>query len=378
MTTIAKTPTEIEADVLGRFTTLTGKTLLAADPRRLLLQSVIYYLSHLRSLVELADKRNLPGTVADPGADGTALDALGTFVGAARSPGEASVTTAQYTRTSTLVPLVVPEGHRVTTSDGSYTWETTEALTLGVGVASGTVSVRCTVTGPESNDLPPGTITVLVDPLAGVTVTNTTTTAGGVDEQTDDEFRPSVIAAPEGFTTCGPRSAYEWYAKDADSRVLDAAALGPDDDDTRAPSAGEVAVYLLIDSEDVYVIDEVLTLVEDALSEDTVRPLTDSVSVEEAVEVSYTVEVSYYIPTSQAGSVTAIQAAVEAAQDAYCDWQEAALGRDVDPTELVGLLYAAGARRIAVTSPTFQAVQRSERALRDSYVVAPTYLGLSE
>jgi len=70
------------------------------------------------------------------------------------------------------------------------------------------------------------------------------------------------------------------------------------------------------------------------------------------------------------------QTAVEAAQDAYCDWQEAALGRDVDPTELIARLYAAGAVRVTVTDPTFQAIQDSERAMRDGYVVAPTYMGL--
>jgi len=375
MTTVAKTPTEIEAEVLARYATATGTTLLAADPRRLLLQSFVYYLSHLRSLIELADQRNLPFE-----ADGASLLALGVFVGVAPLAGSASTTTARYTRTTSLVPLVIPAGHRITTQDGAFIWATTEVLTLAIGELTGDVTVRCTETGPESNELAADTITVLVDPLAGVTVTNTTETDGGTDAQTDDEFRPYVIAAPDGFTTCGPRTAYEWHAGQASTLVLDAAAI--------TPSAGEVEVYLLIgrwvdgvlDLEDPgsAVALEVVALVDAALSADTVRPLTDSVSVLEGTPVSYTVEVSYYVRQEDAASVAAIQAAVEAAQDAYCDWQECALGRDVDPTELVARLYAAGARRIAVTSPTYAELDTSERALRDDYVVAPTYLGLYE
>lgn len=386
--TIAKTPAEIEADVLARFTALTGKTLLAADPRRLLLQSVTGALSHLYALIELADQRNLPVTSDGAGADGARLDDLGAFVGVTRLAGQASTTTLQFSRTSTLADLVIAAGWRATTPDGAYIWATVEELTIAAGVASGTVSARCTVTGPESNDLPAGTITVLVDPLAGVSVANTTATAGGSDTQTDDEFRPAVIAAPDGFTIAGPRTAYEWHARQASVLVLDAAALGPDDDDTAAPDPGEVAVFVLIGrwttdavpvleiETDPAVIADVLALAETALSADEVRPIGDLVTVEQAAEVSYTVEAEYWIPQAEAARVAEIQAAVDAAHEAYLDWQDSALGRDVDPSELHARLYAAGARRITITEPTYQEVQRSERAARDGYEAPPVYRGL--
>lgn len=369
--TIAKTPAEIESEVLARYTTLTGKTLLAADPRRLLLQSLTTALAHLYSLIELADLRNLPAT-----ADGTSLDNLGTFVGTTRLAGEGSVVDLLYSRTVVATEQIIPAGHRVTTADAAFVWATVEALTLPVGTASGAVQARCTVIGPESNGILAGAIDVLVDPIAGIAVLSTSDTAGGTDEQTDDEFREAVVAAPDGFTIAGPRSAYEWLAKQASTHVLDATALGPDDDDTAAPAAGEVAVFLLLDTDDPTVEAAVIALVEAALSADTVRPLGDLVTVEAAAEVSYTCQASYWIPQAEAANVAAIQAAVEAAQEEYLDWQEAALGRDVDPSELHALLYAAGARRIVITEPAYQAVQRSERAVRDSYVSPPTYLGL--
>ena len=186
------------------------------------------------------------------------------------------------------------------------------------------------------------------------------------------------MAAPDGFTIAGPRTAYEWHAIQSSVLILDASALGPDDTDTRAPSAGEVAVYLLIDSTDPVVLAVVVAAVQNALSEDTVRPITDLVQAFEAVEVTYTVEVSYWVHQSRAAEVAAIRDAVDAAQEAYCDWQEAALGRDVDPTELIGRMYAAGAGRVTVTEPAYQAIQASERAMRDGYVVAANYMGLYE
>ena len=183
---------------------------------------------------------------------------------------------------------------------------------------------------------------------------------------------------PDGFTIAGPRSAYEWLAKQASPLVLDAAAL--------SPTSGEVAVYLLVGRwaddgslvliEDPAVIAEVSDLVDAALDADKVRPLTDHVTVLEATAVSYTVQVEYWVRQSDAGTVPAIQAAVEAAQEAYCDWQEAALGRDINPTELVTRLTAAGAGRVNVTQPAYAALARSERALRDEYVAAPLYRGL--
>ena len=229
---------------------------------------------------------------------------------------------------------------------------------------------------------------MLVDPLAGVAVTNTTITDGGANEQTDDEYRPAVVAAPDGFTTCGPRSAYEWHAAQASVLVLGATALGPDDTDTRAPAAGEVAIFLLIGrwttddvpvlelETDPLVIADVLDLVETALSADEVRPIGDLVTVDEAVAVPYTVDAEYWIPQAQAASIAAIQAAVDAAYAAYLDWQDSALGRDVDPSELQARLYAAGARRITITEPVYEAVQRSERAARDGYEAPPVYRGL--
>ena len=48
----------------------------------------------------------------------------------------------------------------------------------------------------------------------------------------------------------------------------------------------------------------------------------------------------------------------------------------MNPTELVTRLAAAGAGRVVVTQPTYAALARSERALRDEYVVAPLYRGL--
>lgn len=366
---VAKTPAEIEAEVLARFTALTGKTLLAADPRRLLLQSVTGYLSHLRTLIELADRRNLP-VLADgtAGADGDSLLALGVFVGVTPLAGAASTATIQYSRVSTVAPLVIPLGHRVTTPDGVFIWATTAELTLAVGVASGTVTARCTAVGTESNDLPPGAITVLVDPIADVSVTNTTATTGGAAAESDDDFRERVVAAPDAFTIAGPRSAYEQLARTASVRVLDAAAV--------SPTPGEVDVYLLIDTDDPTIVADVISVVETALSADEVRPLTDQVDVLEATEVPYTVQVQYWLRQADAGIVAEKQAAVEAAQDAFIAWQEAALGRDVDPTELIGLLYGAGARRVNVIAPTFQALARSERA-QSYYVVAPQYMGLS-
>ena len=167
--TVAKTPAEIEAEVLARFTMITGRTLLLADPVRLLLQSIIEYLSHLRTLIELADLRNLPFD-----ADDAALDALGAFVGAARPAGEGSTTTVEYTRTVAAVELVIPAGHRVTTPDGAFLWALVDELTLAVGVFAGSgasSTVTWSVSGRASS----------ADTSASTTLMTSAITAGSAE-----------------------------------------------------------------------------------------------------------------------------------------------------------------------------------------------------
>ena len=86
---------------------------------------------------------------------------------------------------------------------------------------------------------------------------------------------------------------------------------------------------------------------------ETVRPLTDLVSVEDPDTVSYDIELTYYLPSNITVGSAEIEAAVEAAVDEYKVWQSAKFGRDINPSYLMSLLMKTGIKRAEIQYPEY-------------------------
>lgn len=84
-----------------------------------------------------------------------------------------------------------------------------------------------------------------------------------------------------------------------------------------------------------------------------VRPLTDKVSVKDPQKVSYNITFTYYVPKDSSLSSTEIKAAVDKAVAEFVAWQCGKLGRDINPSVLIGKLMQTGIKRVALTSPVF-------------------------
>ena len=107
----------------------------------------------------------------------------------------------------------------------------------------------------------------------------------------------------------------------------------------------------------------------------TRRPMTDLVNVSAPAEVTYTVDLTYYINRSDSARAVAIQEAVQTAVDDYLTWQRT-IGRDINPSKLVALVMAAGAKRVKLTAPADVAVQTM--MLPKCTGVTATYGGLED
>lgn len=118
------------------------------------------------------------------------------------------------------------------------------------------------------------------------------------------------------------------------------------------PSAGKVDLYVLMDDGSIAQT-EIKNAVLAACSADTVRPLTDDVAVKDPQTVEYNISFTYFIPSDAAVSSSEIEAAVNAAVDQFVSWQCAKLGRDINPSYLIGLLMQTGIKRVVLTSPAF-------------------------
>lgn len=276
------------------------------------------------------------------------LDNLGLLKGVTRSPATAAVTTLRFTVSAVRqVATAIPKGTRVS-AGGSVYFATDEYAEIPAGGSTVDVPATCTDAGTEGNDLAAGDLTTMVDPLPYVaSVTNTTATEGGADVESDDDLAERIYLAPGAYSTAGPEDGYLFHAKQFNPSIGDVVA-------TSNQAAGTVDIVFIM-SDGKTPGTEMINGLKEYLNGKTRRPMTDLVNVSAPAEVTYTVDLTYYINRSDSARAVAIQEAVQTAVDDYLTWQRT-IGRDINPSKLVALVMAAGAKRVTVTAPTYTTV----------------------
>jgi len=158
--------------------------------------------------------------------------------------------------------------------------------------------------------------------------------------ESDTEFRRRIQLAPEGFSVAGPEGAYIFHALSADPDVLDASAT--------SPTPGEVVVTVLSRQGDGAPSAALVDAVEAALADDSVRPLTDHVTVQAATIVPYNVQATVY---TYAGPDSALVLAESQRRlEAYIEASHR-LGRDVPLSGIYSVLHSEGVQRVELDSP---------------------------
>ena len=276
------------------------------------------------------------------------LDNLGLLKGVTRSPATAAVTTLRFTVSAVRqVATAIPKGTRVS-AGGSVYFATDEYAEIPAGGSTVDVPATCTDAGTEGNDLAAGDLTIMVDPLPYVaSVVNTTATEGGTDVESDDDLEERIYLAPGAYSTAGPEDGYLFHAKQFNPSIGDVVA-------TSNQAAGTVDIVFIM-SDGKTPGTEMINGLKEYLNGKTRRPMTDLVNVSAPAEVTYTVDLTYYINRSDSARAVAIQEAVQTAVDDYLTWQRT-IGRDINPSKLVALVMAAGAKRVTVTAPTYTTV----------------------
>ena len=334
-----------------------------ADPLMLFIKSLLAIIVQQRLLIDTIAKQNLLAY-----AKGIALEHLGVLVGVERLPATAATVTVEVTLSAArqrATPVV--KGTRVTAGDG-VNFALDEGIVFAAGETSATVGATCLEVGEVGNGYKIGELKNIVDPQPFLaTITNLTESAGGADVEDDDSFRLRIQEAPEKFSNAGSRGAYEFWAKTASALISDVYVI------SEAP--GEVCVYVLLNGGELP-NEEILDKVDEVLNSESIRPLTDLVHVLPPRILKYDVEVTYYISRSDAVSAVAIQGRCEKAVDNYVAWQKNKLGRDINPTELMYLVRAAGAKRAVVASPEFTEVPNDTVAISENILV--TYGGIED
>lgn len=338
---------EVEAMILRAYEEASGRTLAPGDPVRLFLLTVAAVIVQQRVLIDWSAKQNLLAY-----SSGDYLDHLGALLGVSRLPAAPAMTTLRFTLSEAQAGAVlIPKGSRAT-SDGTLIFATTETATIAAGQLSADVGVVCTTAGDAGNGLLPGQIARFVDPLVWMkSVSNVTTSAGGSDREGDERLRERIRIAPESFSVAGSEGAYQYWARTAHQGIVDVS--------VHSPSPGEVEIYPLMEGGAIPTSD-ILDLVDAVCSGETVRPLTDQVTVLAPSAESYDLSVTWWLVRERSVEATAVTAAVTEAVNGWVLWQKSALGRDINPSELTRRMVEAGAKRVAVASPSFTVLAHNE------------------
>lgn len=338
-------------DYQDKYKEVTGTevSLAQADPYRMIMYACAVQLYQGMQYIDRAGKQSFLKY-----SYGTFLDNLGALRGIQRMQATSAVTTIRFSIDSAIASAVqIPQGTRVTNGNEVYFY-TDEYAEIPAGETYVDVSATCTESGASANGFNPGEISVLVETLPYISsVSNTVETSGGSDVESDDALAERIYIASSAYSVAGPKDAYVYWTKTASSNIVDVSVTSP------APC--EVDVRFILEGGELpgeALIDKVNAILQD----DNIRPLTDLVTVSAPDVVSYDINLTYYINESDKSAAGNIQSLVNTAVQTYKTWQSSAIGRDINPSYLIGKIMGAGAKRVTVTSPVYTELTNNQIA----------------
>lgn len=351
---IENDPQAIIAECVASYEAATGRTLEPAQAEMFIINALAYRETLERSRIQYAAQQNLVAFASFP-----MLDYLGELVGVVRLPPEAAQTTLLLTLVEGHGDVVIPQGLRVRTTDGRIVFELIQDTAVLSTDNTVEVTAIAQTQGKSANDYAPGSISVILDPQPYLAMaSNTTTSEGGSDEETDDQLRQRIYLAPNSFSTAGPYKAYEFWAKSASPLIIDVEVDNrhyqdgdtiPDGKSVGDPIPGTVEVFPLVEGLDT-TPSEILDAVDAVLNAEKIRPLNDTVYVTSptAVDTAITVGLIVYAGAVQADILPVVQSNLEA----FRDGRRKLLGQDVVIDQVKALCMVEGVYKANVTVPS--------------------------
>ncbi len=414
---VTKDTSTLQSEVIAMYERITGTTVHPASPEKLFISWVSAALVQAYAITNYVGNQNIPSR-----ANGENLDALGELFYSIERPKAHSAICMEKFAISEPQPfdIHVPKGTRVTDAGRALVWETMQEATIPAGQTSVTTTICCQTLGTVGNGYVAGQLNTIVDVFEYYSYCeNLTSTDGGADEATDEEFYELLKASMDAFSTAGPVGAYTYHAKSVSTEIADVklvcprriidrsipvydhhaflsgnnvnlasidvngAVLGVDytiamtdglitielqkegklaDVDTIhiravADDAGCIDIYALM-TDGTPASETVKQLILEACNSDTVRPLTDLVRVKDPDVVRYNVNITYYTSEESTSSAAEVATAVNNAVSEYIAWQAARLGRDINPSKLISMIMSTGViKRVDVVEPAFTSLQ---------------------
>ena len=336
-------PEEVVTKLIAMYESIFQATVRPASPERLFIQCIAAIIIQERVMNNYTGNQNIPSR-----AEGENLDALAELTySKARPAAKAATCTMRFSISEAQKSAVlIPAGTRITDASKTLVWETPEDHYVPIGETHIDVErVTCQATGTAGNGYTPGQINKLVDVYDFYTsCENITMSSGGSNAPDDEEYYELLRSSMDAYSTAGAAGSYIYWAKQVSTEIRDVAAV--------SPTPGVVKLYVLMDGGKL-ADEEMKAKVLSECSADERRPLTDWVFVEDAETVPYEIAFTYYTQSDAGISAADLQAAVEKTVEDFVSWQCGKLGRDINPSHLIGELMKTGVKRVDLTAPVF-------------------------
>ena len=296
------------------YETLTGRTLQDGQVETLLINAFAYRETLLRSEIQNASLQNLVAFSTAP-----YLDFLGDLVGVKRLLSSSAVVPIKLSFTNGHGNMTIPKGIRVQSVDGLCVFTLDNDVSILVTDTFKVVNFTATQNGILANGYEAGKIAIILDPQPYLlNAENTEISAGGSNDEVDEELRKRIMLAPQSFSNAGSKGAYTFFAMSANSGISDVAIT--------SPIPGQVNIYPLMKGGNLP-NSTVLNEVYNTCNADKIRPLTDTVIVQSPTVVPYSIVVQLTVLTGAVDS-DAI-ATVKKNLEKYTETRKNKLGRDV-------------------------------------------------
>lgn len=353
---IDRDATAITNEWIALYQERTGKTLQDAQIERILIDIGSYRENLIRIKIQAIAKSNLLNY-----APLEILKHIGELVGV-------PILEAKYSKAKFIFILevaqdfdiIIPSGTQIESNDGKYIFETIDDAVIKANELSVEIQAICTTAGATTNGYTVNSITNLITPLGYVlTIQNITITSGGQDEESADNYRERIRQAPESFSNAGSKGAYKFHTLSADQSIIDVAVI--------SPSAGVVEIYPLVNTGTPS--DDLIATVQNYLSADKIRPLTDNVIVKKPETKSFTVEATLTLYSY--ADLTSIQTAVNEGLTAYKTTLKSSLNKDIVPNQIIAILNAIyGVYNVELTSPALTTVGENQWANLENFDIS--------
>lgn len=325
----------IKRDLVSEFQRISGRTLYPAQVENFMINLMAYALSNIGSAVQTGLIQNRAIW-----AEGRHLDELGANTGTFRLAAQYARAEVAFTLTETRsTAVVIPVGTRVAAGP-ALIFRTIQELVIPAGAPSGSVNVTATATGAAYNDLQPGQIQDILDPIAYVgTVANTQVSAGGSDVESDDRFRERIVNAFERITRGGSRRGYIEQVLAAHPDIVDVEVIRPE--------PGHIHIYPLMKTG--IAADAIDEIIRAYLDPETMIPMGDFVSLHKVTSQVFDVVMTLRVTPGFAADVAAKAKALIRAQ--FDTWSQS-LGAQIAPSALIEAVRAVPGV-VGVTGPDF-------------------------